>query len=61
MRAGHGPFNTPERFRNKSSIGILGEMIMETDEIVGNMFEALERNQIEKDTVCEAELTRLVL
>ena len=61
MRAGHGPFNTPERFRNKSSIGILGEMIMETDEIVGNMFDALTRNKIENDTVWKAELTQLFL
>jgi len=42
MREGHGPFNTPERFRNTTNAGMLGEMIAETDEIVGKLFETLE-------------------
>jgi len=42
LREGHGPFNTPERFRNTTSAGMLGEMIAETDEIVGKLFQTLE-------------------
>lgn len=42
LREGHGPFNTPERFRNTTSAGLIGEMIAETDEIVGKLFETLE-------------------
>ena len=29
MRGGHNPFNTPERYRNTSDAGLVGEAIME--------------------------------
>ena len=51
MRTGHGPFNTPERFRNQTEIGILGESIMETDEIVGKVLKKLEEKGIIDDTL----------
>ena len=52
IRTGHGPFNTPERFRNTTSAGVLGEMIAETDEIVGNIFRTLEEtNQIDNTLI----------
>jgi len=51
MRSGHGPFNTPERFRNKTEIGIVGEMIMETDELVGRVLARLEENGIDDNTL----------
>jgi len=51
MRSGHGPFNTPIRFRNKSKVGMLGEMIMEADEIVGRVLTRLESNNIADDTL----------
>ena len=51
MREGHGPFNTPERFRNTTSAGVIGEMIAETDEIVGRLFETLEETGKIDDTI----------
>jgi len=51
MRSGHGPFNTPERFRNKTEVGIVGEMIMEADEIVGRILTRLENHGIADDTL----------
>ena len=51
MRSGHGPFNTPERFRNQTEVGTLGEMIMEADEIVGRILARLEDHGIADDTL----------
>jgi len=51
MRSGHRPFNTPIRFRNKSKAGMVGEMILEADEIVGKIVEELKTNNILDDTV----------
>ena len=51
MRCGHRPFNTPARYRGKSSAGVVGEMIMEADEIVGHLFDSLKRNNIDENTV----------
>ena len=51
MRSGHGPFNTPLRFRNQTEVGSLGEMIMEADEIVGKILNRLEENGIADDTL----------
>jgi len=51
MREGHGPFNTPERFRNTTSAGMIGEMIAETDEIVGRLFDTLEETGKIDDTI----------
>jgi arylsulfatase A len=51
LREGHGPFNTPERFRNTTSAGVIGEMIAETDEIVGKLFETLQETGIIDDTL----------
>ena len=51
MRSGHRPFNTPIRFRNKSSAGMVGEMILEADEIVGKIMDQLEAKNILDDTV----------
>jgi len=42
MRVGHRPFNTPERYRNTTEAGVLGEMIAEADDYVGNIFKTLE-------------------
>ena len=51
MRSGHGPFNTPERFRGKSTVGILGDMTLETDEIIGKMWDSLENTNKINNTV----------
>jgi len=51
MRSGHGPYNTPERFRNQTEVGMLGEMIMEADEIVGRILTKLEDHGIADDTL----------
>ncbi|CBY41988.1 unnamed protein product [Oikopleura dioica] len=51
LRSGHGPFNTPIRFRNQTSVGMLGEMIKEADEIVGRVLGKLESNGIADDTL----------
>ena len=52
MRSGHRPFNTPERFRGQTDAGLVGEMIMEADEIVGRLLSELESNGIDNNTVC---------
>ena len=52
MRSGHRPFNTPERFRDQSEAGVLGEMILEADEIVGRILDELEANGLADNTVC---------
>ena len=44
MRSGHGPFNSPERFRGKSKVGILGDMTLEADDIIGDMWKSLEKS-----------------
>jgi len=51
MRSGHGPFNTPERFRGKSTVGILGDMTLETDEIIGKIWDSLEKSNKMNNTV----------
>ena len=51
MRSGHRPFNSPERFRNKTKAGVVGEMIMEADELIGKLFDTLQRNNIDENTV----------
>ena len=51
MRCGHRPFNAPTRCRGKSNAGVVGEMIMEADEIVGNIFDSLKKNKIDENTV----------
>jgi len=51
LRSGHGPFNAPERFRNQTEVGNLGEMIMEVDEIVGRILTRLENHGIADDTL----------
>ena len=42
MRSGHRPFNSPLRFRNTTEAGVVGDMIAEADDIVGNLFKTLE-------------------
>ena len=49
--SGHRPFNTPERFRGKSKAGLVGEMILEADEIVGRIMSELENQGIADDTL----------
>jgi len=44
LRAGHRPFNSPERYRNTTEAGILGEMIAEADDYVGELFKTLEES-----------------
>ena len=44
MRVGHRPFNSPERYRNTTEAGILGEQIAEADDIVGELFKTLEES-----------------
>ena len=51
MHSGHGPFNSAEKFRNQTEAGILGEVIMEADEIVGNILDKLEEHEIADDTL----------
>lgn len=45
MRFGHGPFNSQEKFRNTTEMGIVGEMIAEADEMVGKLFKTLEERK----------------
>ena len=51
MRSGHRPFNTPLRFRGKTKVGIVGEMIMEADEIVGRILDQLKESGVDDNTV----------
>jgi arylsulfatase A-like enzyme len=51
MHSGHGPFNSAEKFRNQTEAGILGEVIMEADDIVGNILDKLEEHEIADDTL----------
>ena len=51
MHSGHAPFNSAERFRNQTEAGILGEVIMEADEIVGQIMDKLEKHEIADDTL----------
>ena len=51
MRSGHRPFNTPPRYRGKSKAGLVGEMILEADEIVGDIMDELEQNGVADNTV----------
>ena len=46
MRAAHMPFNSPLEYRNKSSVGILGDNVMEMDDMVGNIFKQLEKSGV---------------
>ena len=50
-RLGHAPFNTPESYRNKTEAGILGEAIMLTDEIVGQLMDKLQQHGIDDNTL----------
>ena len=52
MRSGHRPFNTPERYRGKTKVGIVGEMILEADEIVGHILDQLKESGVDENTVC---------
>jgi arylsulfatase A len=51
MHSGHAPFNSPERFRNQTEAGIFGEVVMEADEVVGNILDKLEEHEIADDTL----------
>ena len=51
MRAAHMPFNSPLEYRNKSSVGILGDNVMELDDMVGNIFKQLEKSGVKVRTV----------
>ena len=46
MRAAHLPFNSPIEYRNKSDVGIVGDNVMEMDDMVGNIFKQLEKSRI---------------
>ena len=50
-RGGHNPFNTPLSYRNKSEAGVVGEAVMQIDDIIGKTFEVLEKNKIDDDTL----------
>ena len=51
MRVGHRPFNSPERYRNTTEAGILGEHIAEADDIVGKLFQTLEETGKKENTL----------
>ncbi|CAG5105670.1 Oidioi.mRNA.OKI2018_I69.chr1.g2344.t1.cds [Oikopleura dioica] len=51
MKSGHAPFNTPLRFRNQTEAGLFGEMVLETDEIVGRILDKLDEHDIANDTL----------
>ncbi|CAG5110143.1 Oidioi.mRNA.OKI2018_I69.chr2.g4575.t1.cds [Oikopleura dioica] len=51
LRSGHRPFNSPERYRNTTEAGLVGEMIKEVDENVGILFDKLEELGIDDDTL----------
>jgi arylsulfatase A-like enzyme len=51
LHSGHAPFNSAEKFRNQTEAGIFGEVIMEADEIVGQIMDKLEEHEIANDTL----------
>ena len=51
MRAAHKPFNSPLEYRNKSSVGTVGDSIMELDDNVGDVLDKLDELGIAKDTI----------
>jgi arylsulfatase A-like enzyme len=51
LHSGHAPFNSAEKFRNQTEAGIFGEVIMEADEIVGQIMDKLEEHEIADDTL----------
>ena len=51
FRSGHHPFVTPPRYRGTTNAGVVGESIMEVDDIVGKFIEKLEDLKIRNDTL----------
>lgn len=47
----HVPLNVSERFKGKSSGGLYGEVIMEIDWAVGEVLNAIKRNNLDEDTL----------
>ena len=58
MRAAHSPFNSPPEYRNKSNVGIVGDNVMELDDMVGNIFKQLEKSGVK---VCSTRTVRAAM
>ncbi|NND08900.1 MAG: sulfatase [Saprospiraceae bacterium] len=48
---GHIPLGVSEKFRGKSEQGLYGDVMMEIDWSVGQIMDALEKNQVEDNTI----------
>jgi arylsulfatase A-like enzyme len=47
----HVPLHVSDRFRGKSGAGLFGDVVMEVDDSVGRIVDAIRRQGLEKDTV----------
>jgi len=47
----HTPIVPSEKWQGKSSVGAYGDFLMETDWVVGEVMRALEKNDVQKDTL----------
>lgn len=47
----HVPLHVSERFRGRSRAGLFGDVMMEVDDSVGRIVEAIRRNGLERDTL----------
>ncbi len=47
----HVPLHVSDAFRGKSSVGLFGDVMMEVDDSVGRIVEAVRRNGLEKETL----------
>ncbi|MEC9092414.1 MAG: arylsulfatase [Planctomycetota bacterium] len=51
LTAPHTPTSPSPKFRGKSQLGLYGDFIMETDDCVGRILNALERYQLDRNTI----------
>ena len=51
LPAPHTPWLPAERYRNKSSVGMYGDFVMQVDGVVGDVLDALEHKGMSEDTL----------
>ena len=51
FRSGHHPFVTPPRYRNTTEVGVVGESIVEVDDILGSFIQKLKDHNIRDNTM----------
>ena len=51
FRSGHHPFVTPPRYRGRTKVGVVGESIVEVDDIVGRIVQTLTDKGIRDNTL----------